>query len=89
LPAAEFCEQAGVQLARLNHWRGKLRAEDSRKDGGFTPVRLRAVAAPAPAPAMSAIELQLSNGRIVRVMGAVDVQTLRTVLQAAEGGVAC
>jgi hypothetical protein len=89
LPAADFCEQVGVPLARLKHWCGKLRAADGRSSGGFTPIRLRAVAAPPPAQAVSTIEVQLSNGRIVRVLGDVDVQALRAVLQAAEEGAAC
>jgi transposase-like protein len=89
LTVAEFCEQFEVSMARLIHWRDKLRGTDERKERGFTPVRLHAVAAPPPPTAPSAIELRLTNGRMLRVTGTVDVQTLRAVMQAAEGGTAC
>jgi len=83
-----FCEQASVPLGRLYFWRSKLRAAVVAKPSGFTPVRLRAPVEPQ-APAAGAIEVRLGNGRVVRVVGAVDAQVLHTVIAAAEGSVSC
>lgn len=86
LTLTAFCEQADVSLSQFYNWRRKLRADAARVDGGFTPVRLRAASATSQSPVGGRIEVRLKNGRIVRVVGAVDAQVLREVMLMAEGG---
>lgn len=89
LPLSDFCKEADVSLSQLCHWRRKLSAATPDSSKGFTPIRLRASAPePSELPA-SSIEVQLQNGRVVRVVGAVDARLLREVILVVEGGVPC
>jgi transposase-like protein len=88
LSVRDLCEQANVPLGQFYYWRSKLGAVVEPKPRGFRPVRLRAPVEPQAANA-GAIELSLRNGRVVRVVGAVDVQVLQTVIMVAEEGVSC
>jgi transposase-like protein len=89
LPLSAFCERANVSLSQLYNWRKKLRAGTTAAVGGFTPVRLRATAQPVPVVPAGSIEVQLQNGRVVRVIGTVDARVLNEVILTAEGGVSC
>lgn len=89
LPLSEFCEQANVSPSQLYNWRRKLGAVTAPATRGFTPVRLRATEQRIPAAPAGTIEVELQNGRVVRVVGTVDVRVLGEVILAAEGGVPC
>ena len=84
-----FCTEIGVPLQSLYYWRSKLRGSAPRRPSGF--MELKAVNVPAtPPPAEGAIELRLTNGRIVRVTGGrVDAQALSMLIQVAEAGSSC
>lgn len=90
LSTKRFCEQAAVSVQSLYSWRAKLRAA-APPPRGFTPVVMtpQNVAASEGKPACS-FEIELRNGRIVRVSGnGVDLHALRSVIEVAEGRTAC
>jgi transposase-like protein len=90
LSTKRFCEQAGVSVQSLYSWRAKLRAAET-PPLGFTPILMTPQngAASENEPACC-FEIELRNGRIVRVSGkGVDMHTLRSVIEVAEGGTAC
>jgi len=89
LPLSDFCKESDVSLSQLCHWRSKLRAATASSGEGFTPIRLREPVQEPAEPPTGSIEVRLQNGRVVRVVGAVDTQVLRTVILMAEGGMSC
>ena len=92
LPRRAFCREIGVSVQSLYYWRSKLKVHAPRKPSGFTELNpvLGSAAPPPPPPVEGAMELRLTNGRIVRIMGgSVNVQALRTLIQLAEAGDPC
>lgn len=77
--AQEFCREHGIPSQRLGYWRSRL-GENGVKEAGpqFVAVRVREAASEA------AIQVVLRSGRLVRVHGAVDSETVRAVIEAAE-----
>jgi hypothetical protein len=96
LGSAEYAQQRGLNRSTLLGWSYKVGAMEgqpvARRESStptrFLPVRVRAQAAAKVADA-SRIEIVLTNGRLVRVAGAVDADELARVLAAAEGSDPC
>ena len=86
---SDFCKQSDVSLSQLCHWRNKVRAGGVPAGAGFTPIRLAAPTQQSTVPPTGSIEVQLQNGRVVRVVGVVDTRVLRDVILMAEGGATC
>lgn len=85
-----FCDELGLSLQSLYYWRSKFRGRARRKSHGFTQLQPAKLPAPPPKQAMGAMELHLTNGRVVRITGGgVDAQALRTLIEAAEVGGPC
>lgn len=78
LSAPDFCRVHGVAHQRLGYWRARLDDEGKAEVQRFVPVRLRE------AVSEGSLEVVLRSGRIVRVHGAVDGETVRAVIEAAE-----
>lgn len=87
LSAPEFCRAHGVAHQRLGYWRARLQADEERAEPArvavaappqFVAVKLRSVTSE------GTIEVVLRSGRVVRVHGAVDSETVRAVIEAAE-----
>jgi hypothetical protein len=98
LGSAEYAQQRGLNRGTLLGWSFKVGAmenkpatrRESSMPARFLPVRVRAQAAAKVAVAdASRIEIVLTNGRVVRVAGAVDAGELARVLAAAEGAEPC
>jgi transposase len=90
LDPAEFARREGIKPKQLNWWRWRLRISGDlgpQTEPEFLPVR---VVTPAPAPVATPIEVELPNGRLVRVRPGFDPATLERVLAiAAEQEVSC
>jgi transposase len=84
----------GISRSQLLQWRRSFRAErknTAERPIGFVPAMVVAESAPAvPAPAGSvasgAVEIEFTTGARLRITGAVDTVTLRTVITALAGG---
>lgn len=76
LTAAEFSSREGLRRGTLLWWSSKLQQEARSAEGSF--VELTAVVEPAP------IEVELANGRVVRVPAGFDDNGLERVLAVAE-----
>ena len=94
LDSAEYAQQRGLNRSTLLGWSFKVGAmegkpgtrRESSRPTHFLPVRVRAQdAAKAAASDAGRIEIVLTNGRLVRVAGAVDPGELARVLAAADG----
>jgi transposase len=92
LTAKVFAAQEGINPGTLYHWRYKLAYGDrldrpaqpgSRSDAIVTS--LVEVAAPPIVAAEQRFEIELRNGRLVRVGAGFDAKTLRTLLAVVEG----
>jgi len=79
---AAFAREHGLSRARLLRWRDRLKAAASPV---FHPVRVvqraRPVAAATPAP----LELELRNGRRIRVTAGFDPELLEELVRTVEG----
>ena len=79
---SEYCRGVGIAPQRLHYWRQRLAEDDQdapAPEQHFVAVRvLEAVVV------REAIEIVLTNGRVVRVRGAVDGELLRQVLAVTE-----
>jgi hypothetical protein len=85
LSGREFCERRGLATHRFYHWRRVLERRAAEK-AAFVPVQVVADAFPAQ---VSALELVLVHGRIVRVAPGFDAATLRQLLAVLEGERPC
>lgn len=76
-----FGKRRGIDPQRLSFWRQRLgrKRERGAKAPAFVEVR-----AAQGVPAM-AIEIQLTNGRVVKAPTTIDVGVLRELLDAVEG----
>jgi hypothetical protein len=79
LSVRAFASERGVNANTLAWWKSRLGAVAST--AAFFPVQ---VIEP-PRGEVGVIEIALPNGRLLRVMGDVDVAALRRVLAAVEG----
>jgi transposase len=97
-PVSVVARRHGVAVSLVFRWRRQAglpgkRAGAKKVDPMFVPVVLAAPAAPArtaPPPAVQApdgglIEIELANGRRVRLSGPVDLQALKRVIAVLEG----
>src|SRR5262249_57010687 len=80
-----FCQRRGLTVASFYAWRRVLRQRDAE---GAAFVRVQVVADAVPTQT-SALEVVLTDGRMVRVAPGFDVATLRRLLAVLEGGGAC
>lgn len=79
---SEYCRGVGIQPQRLHYWRQRLAEDDQatlEPEQHFVAVRVREAVV-----VHEAIEIVLTNGRVVRVRGAVDGELLRQVLAVTE-----
>lgn len=77
----EFCRATGIPVSRVHYWRQRIAEDDLAPPEAaprFIAVQVR------PPTTSEGIEVVLTNGRIVRVRGAVDGDLLQQVLVAAE-----
>lgn len=97
-PVSVVARRHGVAVSLVFRWRRQAglpgkRAEVKKADAVFMPVMLTAPAVPpktveapaVPAPDSGLIEIELANGRRVRLSGPVDVQALKRVIAVLEG----
>ena len=97
-PVSVVARRHGVAVSLVFRWRRQAglpgkRAEVKKADAVFMPVMLTAPVVPpktAEAPVIQApdgglIEIELANGRRVRLSGPVDVQALKRVIAVLEG----
>jgi len=99
LGSAQYAAQHGLKRGTLLWWSRQVetvaderpQAQGAAARVSFVPVRMRQTSpeAKAPAHATGSVEVILSNGRRVRVVGEVDKADLARVLVAAEGGDEC
>jgi transposase len=96
--AGQYAQRHGLHAGTLAVWGTKLRSElttatEPVSEGavaGFLPVRVVGAQARTDAQRESAeLEVVLRNGRRVVVRGDVGNDTLRRLLELAEGGAAC
>jgi transposase len=87
---ADFARREGIKLKQLYWWRWRLRSSmepTAPAKPEFLPVR---VVTEAPQSAATPIEIELPNGRLVRVRPGFDPATLERALAiAAEQEVSC
>jgi transposase len=81
LSAAEFAARERIDAKRLTWWRWKLRASATSpaEQASFLPVHIVDSGSSTSTPAV-AVEIVLSNGRVVRVPPGFDATTLARVL---------
>lgn len=86
LSGREFAEARDIGLASLYGWAARLESEDGIGSPGFTEVAVAETdRSSARCEAQGAhIELVARSGRVIRVVGSVDAEALRVVLQVAE-----
>ena len=82
LSVQAFCARHDLAPARFYHWRRVLERRAAEEPAAFVPVRVVADAVPAQA---SALEVVLTDGRVVRVAPGFDAATLRQLLAVLEG----
>lgn len=83
LSGVDFARRHDLTHSTLCHWGqvlGRERAE-SKHTPGFAEVVVKSFVAP---PALPMLEVVLSNGRLIRVTGAVDAAQLASVVLALE-----
>jgi hypothetical protein len=76
-----FCGRRGLATPSFYHWRRVLERRAAEKVA-FVPVQVVAEAAPALA---TALDVVLTDGRMVRVAPGFDAATLRQLLAVLEG----
>ena len=81
LSVRAFCERRGLATHRFYYWRRVLERRPVEK-AAFVPVQVVAEAVPALA---TALEVVLTDGRMVRVAPGFDAATLRQLLAVLEG----
>jgi transposase-like protein len=81
LSVRAFCARHGLATASFYNWRRVLQRRAAADPPTFVPVRVVADAIPAQT---SALEVVLSDGRIVRVASGFDAATLRQLLAVLE-----
>lgn len=84
LPGTKFAERHGLAVRSLYGWRQRLESEAEVTEAGeaFTEVHVRGVE---PSSSRGAIELVTRGGRVIRILGRVDAEQLRAVVEAVEG----
>ena len=81
LSVRAFCDRRGLATPSFYHWRRLLERRAAEK-AAFVPVQVTAEAVPALA---TALEVVLTDGRMVRVAPGFDAATLRQLLAVLEG----
>jgi transposase len=81
LSVRAFCDRRGLATPSFYHWRRVLQRRAAEK-AAFVPVQVVAEAMPALA---TALEVVLTDGRVVRVAPGFDAATLRKLLAVLEG----
>ena len=81
LSVRTFCGRRGLATPSFYHWRRVLEQRAAEK-AAFVPVQVVAEAVPALA---TALEVVLTDGRMVRVAPGFDAATLRQLLAVLEG----
>jgi hypothetical protein len=81
LSVRAFCDRRGLATPSFYHWRRVLEQRATEK-AAFVPVQVVAEAVPALA---TALEVVLTDGRMVRVAPGFDAATLRQLLAVLEG----
>jgi len=81
LSVRAFCDRRGLATPSFYHWRRVLQRRAAEKVA-FVPVQVVAEAVPALA---TALEVVLTDGRMVRVAPGFDAATLRQLLAVLEG----
>jgi transposase-like protein len=82
LSVRAFCARHGLATASFYNWRRVLQRRAAAEPPTFVPVRVVADAMPIQA---SALEVVLTDGRVVRVAPGFDAVTLRQLLAVLEG----
>ena len=91
LSIEEFAARKGIKPKQLAWWRWKLRATASTPPAPemrFLPVHVVEAEA-SPPRAEVPLEVELPNGRVVRVRPGFDPAMLESVLSIASGGARC
>lgn len=81
---ARFAERVGVDARRLGRWAARLKRTEARSLD-FHPVRLTAAAE----PRSDGIEIDLGDGRRIRVPRGFETEDLRRVLALLGGDATC
>ena len=77
--AQEFCQAEEIKPQRLGYWRARLGGDGGNvAEPRFIPVRIKDTRSE------GSLEVVLKSGRLVRVLGAVDGERVRAVIEAAE-----
>jgi transposase len=89
LSAAEFGAREGIVGEQLSWWKWHLGRRAAAAQGSPAPGKMRFVPArivqhAAPAGSDSRVEVVLTNGRVVRIVGAVDAKVLTETIQVIE-----
>jgi hypothetical protein len=79
LGGTKFAEQHGLSDSALYRW-GHIFEDEARAEVEFKPVRVRDSSTSA-ASETDVLEIVARSGWVVRVIGGVDVQRLRAVLE--------
>ena len=82
LSVRAFCARHGLATASFYNWRRVLRGRAAAEQQAFMPVQIVTDAVPAQT---SALEVILTDGRVVRVAPGFDAATLRQLLAVLEG----
>ncbi len=87
LAGTKFAERHGLALRSLYWWRARLESEAEVNRAvaphkAFTEVRVRTAE---PSRPSGTIEIVARGGRVIRVVGRVDAEQLRAVVEAVEG----
>jgi len=94
LNSTEYAREHGLNRSTLLGWSFKAGPAAAQPETStparFLPVRIRERdSAKSGNSSASQIEIVLTNGRLLRVAGAVDASELARVLAAVEGGIGC
>ncbi len=89
LSGGKFARDQGLKESTLYRWGRRIDEEDAvlAPEATFAQVRVRSPAAPRPTqttPSSAMIEVVLTSGRVLRVIGPVDAGQLRAVVEALE-----
>jgi transposase len=89
LSAAEFGVREGLSGEQLSWWKWHLARKAAAAKGSLGLAKMRFVPAriveqSAPARSDSRVEVVLTNGRVMRIVGAVDVKVLTELIQVIE-----
>ena len=90
-----FCAQNNISLTMLRRWQWRLTGTTPaapaklQPAAAFVPVRVVHPPQAKQADGEGRLEIVLAQGRVVRIMGEVDAQQLRRVLDVADGRLPC